>query len=334
MQPERLNPAAPVRRISFLEVTHKGNRELLQQYVRYGLGVTNLALGMLRDVTLHVRKFLADITQPEDKNICVITSGEMETYLKKLQEEKIRATSYNAKIMAILHFFNFLLARRYVEHIPFDVDLYLKKEVRVHHDRSVETETAIEILGKLSSFPEEIRLMYLHLWALGLRISEVCALRGDAYYIQGQDTWIKVYQTKMHTYKRMPIPTALYKLMKVYLKKYNIGAESYVFQNTHGGAYCSGTLQKKLKKCCEENDIAAGTYHFESHGYRHTIATNYYDNGVSVQGVRDYLGHVYEEMTLQYIDYMPKKVEKAGEDYFHQHGSLATGLKGSEQKNG
>ena len=53
----------------------------------------------------------------------------------------------------------------------------------------------------------------------------------------------------------------------------------------------------------------------------------FYDSGVSLQGVRDYLGHVYEEMTQQYIDYMPRKIEKANEKYFKEHGSLAAGLK-------
>lgn len=72
--------------------------------------------------------------------------------------------------------------------------------------------------------------MYLHLWGIGLRISEVCTLKGRRYYIQGEDAWIQVYQIKMKTYKRIPIPAALYKLMLVYLKKYRIKAEDYVFQ--------------------------------------------------------------------------------------------------------
>lgn len=56
----------------------------------------------------------------------------------------------------------------------------------------------------------------------------------NAYYIQGKDAWIQVYQIKMRTYKRIPIPDALYKLMKVYLKKHGIKADDYVFQNAKG----------------------------------------------------------------------------------------------------
>lgn len=53
-----------------------------------------------------------------------------------------------------------------------------------------------------------------------------------------------------------------------------------------------------------------------------------YDNGVSIQGVRDYLGHDYLEMTEQYIDYMPGKIAKANTEFFEKPGnSLAANLK-------
>ena len=44
-------------------------------------------------------------------------------------------------------------------------------------------------------------------------------------------------------------------------------------------------------------------------------------------------GHDYEEMTEQYIDYMPKKIEKASEEYFSRH-SLAACMKRGEKTDG
>lgn len=333
-QPERLDPARPVKYLSFLEVGHKGNRKLLKQYMQYGLGITNLAINNLRGEFLYVRNFLAWIDQSGGYDVLTSTPKQMDRFFQDLLKKHLKAASYNDQVIAIVHFFSFLLVRRYIERIPFSEDLYLKKEIPVHHDRSVEPESAAEILSKLHSFPEEIRLMYLHLWCLGLRISEVCTLKGNAYYRQGRDAWIQVYQTKMRTYKRIPIPDALYRLMQVYLKKYQIKPEDYVFQNSNGGAYRSGTFRKKMLDCCEENHIQKGEYIFKSHDYRHTVATCFYEEGVSIQGVRDYLGHMYEEMTLQYLDYMPKKIDQANEEYFSQHKSLAAGLlkKGGEKR--
>ncbi len=333
IQPERLDAASPVSSISFTEVTHKKNRELLKKYIRYGLGITNLSVSVIRGEHSAIRNFLNDICQDENEDVCSVTPAQMDDYFKKQRQRSVQAETYNKNVMCIQHFFNFLKVRQYIERIPFDAECCLKKIIPRHLDRSVAQEAADEILEKLCCFPETIRIMYLHLWGVGLRISEVCTLKGNAYYIQGKDAWIQVYQIKMRTYKRIPIPDALYKLMKVYLKKHGIKADDYVFQNAKGGAYCKSTFRYNMLKYCELNNIQNGGYVFKSHDYRHTIATYFYDTGVSLQSIRDYLGHDYEEMTEQYIDYMPKKIEKASEEYFSRH-SLAACMKRGEKTDG
>lgn len=97
-----------------------------------------------------------------------------------------------------------------------------------------------------------------YLKAIGLRISEVCTLKGNAYYIQGKDAWVQVYQTKMRSYKRIPIPYALYRLMMVYLKKHQVGPDDYAFQSSQGEAYRSATFRMKMQECCEKNGIKGG----------------------------------------------------------------------------
>lgn len=87
-----------------------------------------------------------------------------------------------------------------------------------HNDRSVPERIYTEILSKLAEFPEHLRLMFLHLWCTGIRGSEVCTLTGGDYEEKNGDYWLKVYQVKMKTYKRVPIPEALYKLVQVYKK--------------------------------------------------------------------------------------------------------------------
>lgn len=333
LQPERIVPSDSIRKLSFLEVPHQRNREILKQYMRYGLGITNLSIRNLWSGFMYVRKFMVELVRSED--VCVVTEQQMDAYFRKLQERKIQAETYNKILMYIQHFYNFLQVRGYIKKSPFCIAYYMKKVMPQHHDRSVELETSREILQSLHLFPERVRLMYLHLWGIGLRISEVCTLKGNAYYAQGKDKWIQVYQNKMKNYKRIPIQESLYYVMMVYLKKYGIEENDYVFQNRRGGAYYSITFQKQMLRCCKENQIQNGEYIFRSHDYRHGIATLFYDRGVSLQGVRDYLGHTYEEMTQQYIDYIPRKLENANDKYFKQHKSLALNLtKKKGKKNG
>ena len=58
------------------------------------------------------------------------------------------------------------------------------------------------------------------------------------------------------------------------------------------------------------------------------MASLFYDNEVSLQSIRDYLGHMYDEMTQQYIDYMPRRIEAANEEYFEEpDNDLTAGLR-------
>lgn len=111
----------PIRSGTYLswEVVNKQNRKLLQQYFRYGIGITNLALNNLRSEFNYVRKFLVELDQPEEENVCMLTAERMDTYFKQLQTRNLQSVSYNKILMAILHFFQFLFARRYIEKIPF-----------------------------------------------------------------------------------------------------------------------------------------------------------------------------------------------------------------------
>ena len=229
LQPERVDPSYPIKRFSFLEVSRKDNRKLLQRYMRYLLGVTNLSMRTIHTEFTYVRNFAIWMDEPDSPGIGSATPDQMDQYFKALQRKKLQAASYNDQVMTILHFFNFLVVRRYRESVPFSEELYLQKEIPVHHNRSVEAAVVKEIMGKLYRFPEDIRLMYLHLWAAGLRISEVCALKGNAYFLQAQDTFIQVYQNKMKSYKKIPIPAALYELMQVYLKKHSVKPNEYLF---------------------------------------------------------------------------------------------------------
>lgn len=323
---DRVNESASLESISFMEIRQKENREILQSYMKYEIGVTGQSLSTIVRRFKVVRNFLEFL---EDAGIPVVkcTALEIEKYAQKLRERQIQAKGYNERLSGIGHFFKFMEVRKYIKRVPFRLEYYMQKVVNRHHDRSVEYDVYMEILKKLYRFPERLRCMFLHLWCIGLRASEVCVLKGNAYERQGKDCWIHVYQVKMKTYKRIPIPEGLYQVMEVYLRKHQIQPEDYIFQDTKGGPCLYKTFRSQMLKACAENGIENGNYIFKSHDYRHTVATMFFDNAVSVQSIRDYLGHTYEEMTRQYIDYMPQRIAEANEEFFTERESLASRLK-------
>ena len=324
---DRVNPSASKEGISFLEIHDLSNRKYAQEYMKYELGITGQAVSTILKRYLSVREFIVFLEQKEVP-VCGCGREHADAYFRKLLGRNLGAKGFNERVFGITHFYKFLTVRRYVERVPFRQEYYMQKVMPVHHDRSVEMETYIGIMQKLRYFPEHLRCMFLHLWCLGLRGSEVCTLKGNAYYRQGEDFWIQIYQIKTKGYKRIPVPEGLYEIMRVYIKKYQIELEEYIFKNTKGGAFLYPTFRVQMLKHCRENQIQGGEYIFKSHDYRHTVASLFYDHEVSLQSIRDYLGHMYDEMTQQYIDYMPRRIEAANEEYFEEpDNNLAAGLR-------
>ena len=323
---ERINESNPAGCLIFEDVKNRENRELLKRYMKYLIAVSDLSVSNIRDKSMYLRNYLKFL-DGEKLTVGAVVREIFEVYINQILEKELEPKSFNTELLAVTQFYNFLLVRGEVSRMPYRPNDYIQKSFEIHHDRSVEADVSEEIISKLRYFPEHLRLMYLHLWGIGLRASEVCTLKGDAYEWDGRDAWIKVWQPKMRKYKRVPIPEMLYRLMKVYIKKYDIGAEDYLFPNSKGGAFRYGTLRSQMLRYCEENQIHGGEYIFRSHDYRHSVATEFYDNGVPLSSVRDYHGHTYDEMTLQYVDHMPERVEKAADAVFRNpENNLAAGL--------
>lgn len=323
----RVNESDSFRSVSFIEITMPENRRYAQEFMKYQIGITGQSLSTIVIKYNRIKQFLIWLCE-NGQIACECSEGQVNEYLQELQKRNIIAKTFNECVTGISQFYRLMIVHGHMERMPFHPEYYLKKVIRTHHDRSVSTDICTELLGKIYLLPEHLRCMYLHLWCLGLRISEVCTLKGNAYYRKDNETWIKVYQIKMKTYKRIPIAEGLYKIMQVYIKRKHIGPDDYLFTNRNGGAYLTATFREQMKRFCEIQGVDGGEYLFQSHDYRHTVATFFYDNGASLQSVRDYLGHSYQEMTEQYIDYVPKKIAKANDEYFKQPGhSLAAGLR-------
>lgn len=265
----RLNPANPVKTLSFMNTEKKENREILQEYMKYCLGVTHLSINSIQEELFYIQAFAMWLEESTETDLKNVSEDEMQKYFQVIGSKK--ASHFNDIVVTIHQLYVYLQTKGIIKQIPFNYQYYLKKQVLHHNNRSVKMEIYETILSRLKDFPEVPRLILLHSMLLGLRISEVCCLKGNAYYWQGRDAWIQVYQIKMRTYKRIPIPEVLYKIMKVYIKKYDIGSEDYVFQNKKGGAYHYGSFKFQIKKIFDEDSEIYQEYDFKSHDFRHTM---------------------------------------------------------------
>ncbi len=326
----RMNPANPTASFTFYCVEDKENRRVFQQYMKYLIGISRLSINSIRARYYAIRQFLEYCDEKQISALTVMPE-EMDVYFEWIDKD-IQEATFNDKLDGITGFFQFMVVKGMRSEMPFVKEYYVKHEIIAHHDRGVPQETINAILSNLYQFPEPLRLMYLHLWCLGLRISEVCTIKGDAYFLQNGDAWIRVHQNKMRAEKVIPIPSMLYKAMRTWIEKNKIAADKYVFQNTTGGAYRDTTFRHQMIRMCEKLGINCGEYVFRAHDYRHTVSTTMYQKKISLPTIRDYLGHQSENMTKQYIDYLPGKIDLANQRYFkNEQNVLAPKTDGKEE---
>lgn len=260
-----------------------------------------------------------------------LTAAEIDLYMRELQKECVEIATFNDKVAEIHCLFRFLTARGHYSKVPFYPEYYIKREPVPHHYRSVPQNTVTEILQNLNQLPEDMRLMYLHLWCLGLRINEVCSIKREGYYLKEGVAWLRIYQHKMKMEKVIPIPMILYRSMMVYIERKKIGIDSYVFQNSKGGPFLSTHYWHEMVAWCKKQGIRCGDHVFQTHDYRHSVATALYERGASIQAIREFLGHKHENMTRRYIDCIQKHVDMSSEQYYKEQKSLVSEWRGSDK---
>lgn len=122
----RYDPTRPVKRISFLDIADKGNREYLKKYVKYQLGVTGASGQNIWARTYITKAFLRFLDQ-EKLAVDKLTVAEIDLYMRKLQEENVEMITFNDKVAEIHCFFRFLTARGYYSKVPFYPEYYIKR---------------------------------------------------------------------------------------------------------------------------------------------------------------------------------------------------------------
>ena len=308
----------------FDRIKNENNRALMKQYMKYEIGISSRAVNTILSRYGMLMRFM-DYCDTKGIKVQDLTPNDMDRYVESLEKRDISETTFNVSVTAIEGFYRYLTIKKLVPKIPFEASYYKKKTVYIHKDRSVSEENQESLLLNLKYFPEHLRLMCLNIWATGIRVNEICTVRGDAYTFDGEDAYLNVMQYKMVAEKQIPIPKTVYDLMTDYIRRNHIGSDEYVFKNKNGGAYQASTFRKQVQALCRKYQIGDPDYIYRPHDFRHLVGTELFDTGASLQAIRDYHGHRNENMTRSYIDYMPGKVDKANTSYFKNTDTLLPG---------
>lgn len=334
---ERINKAGCSHILNFRRIESVHNRDLVKVYFKRLLGNTVLAFSTITNMLVHVVDFCNYI---HDKNLEDVTSTDIYEYLDENQEFSL---SYYNKIVNVLNdMYNYFKVQKIITTSnPVKDDMYRKgKEKFVGN--LVDEFTILQIFNHLHKAPFSYMLIFLINYCTGMRISDVCQLKTDCLYDDGDggyyvrtDNCQKMQKTIMNL-----IPKALYELIQEQIKVINNldYEEVYLFpsENEHLRPYVAQTYRTKFKALCKEWGIknADGSeYNYRTHSYRHTIATElrveYKVPLITIQ--KAVLWHQEIQMTYRYVEQNLDFRQMNADKYFSKMGEseLAEWMKDS-----
>lgn len=141
---------------------------------------------------------------------------------------------------------------------------------------------------------------------LGLRISDILALRLSDIVKDGERYRLSIVEQKTGKARVFTVPLALYQFVRLYCMDNDIPADAIMFPLSER------QIQKHLKAVCDY----LGYEGISTHSFRKFYATEIYrNNGYNIALVQQLLQHSSPAVTQRYIGIQQKELETAIENH-------------------
>lgn len=303
----QLNLSQGARSLSFFGIQQPWLRQAAKRYMRYRLATYSPADCLRKMASLVTfSQFLSQhhsVVHVADIGRTLILD-----YLGYLTSSNL---SEATRIHEIVHLRDFLelCAREGWASVPekpliYSEDIPRRKKAL---PRFIPQEVLDQLNAYLDALPAHITRMMLLLQECGMRASELCSLPLDCLLQDASGDWfLRSYQSKMHKEHVIPISregaVVIQEQRRTAMEALGQGCQ-YLFPSPKGLPFPQQTLRNALNRLAYEKDIRDATgklWRFQSHQFRHTVATRMINLGVPLHIIQRYLGHETMEMTGVY----------------------------------
>ena len=247
-----------------------------------------------------------------------ISSNDIHSYLKYLNDIPLTDKSIARNISCLKSFYKFLLIEKEVTSNPME-DIESPK-VRKSLPKALTEEEIISLLDVplIDNFSYRNKAMLELLYATGMRVTELINLK-----IQDVDLDSATVRTIGKGSKERIIPIGDYGLryMEIYLKEYRPKLlkkdwNDYIFLNNHGKQITRQGFFKVIKKRKDEIGLKKD---LSPHTLRHSFATHLLNHGAHLRSIQELLGHS-DIGTTQIYTHVSNEHLKDNYKNYHPHG--------------
>jgi len=249
-----------------------------------------------------------DLLNHSNKATAEITAEEIHHFYHYLQSRpnKVKAGALseqyiNHHLYALRTFFNWLEETGEITENPIST-MKFKSPERNH--RQPLTQSEINQLFASCTNQKETALLHLF-YSCGLRSSEGTALDRKDIHFQKQILYVR--EGKGAKRRAVPMTRKVAEELECYCQ--TIDTKPFI-TNQEGNRISGDSCNRLLKKILERTEIKKG---ITLHHLRHSIATHLLESGLSIESVRDFLGHGHLETTQIYAKVHQCQLKKMNE---------------------
>lgn len=291
---------------------------------------TNRSLSVLRTYVLSVTYLSRSISQHGTTGTVTDISRDMGlSYMSDLRMAGLANTTMKKCIHAVRLFLDISTREKWIS-IKNPIIFYTEE---IPREKKVVPrfipDMVLEQLNKnIEMFEPTIMRMLIVLQECGMRISEICTLHTDCLIVDSDgDYFLKTYQSKMSKEHCIPIS----------IETCNVIKEQIDYVARHHGENCEWLFPVELKNRVGSRNIRSGLpykertityrinsvaqianitgsngkpFRFQTHMFRHTVATKMINNGVPQHIVQRFLGHETPMMTSTYAHIMDSTMKR------------------------
>ena len=259
----------------------KSNKRASATILAYGKDIDQLIL------------FLEELKKEQ---IHEVTSGDIQSFLAKLQEKGYTAKSLSRKLNSTRTFYRFLKINEYVTDDPSLLVKHPKYEL---NPPRILTPLEYRALRDAASVDPRIYAIIEILLQTGIRIGELANLRTqDA---RENSLLIRIYEA--HQEREVPLNRRAKEALKRYLEGRPHTTSDYIFVTKTGKPF----LVRNIRDSVERYFKKAGIENAKINDLRHTFVAHHLKHGISIVFLSKVLGHKRLSSTERYLEYVKEK---------------------------
>jgi len=251
-------------------------------------------LGYSKGVINNYPKYAQNLLHYTKTEAITITENQIKEYYEYLQTKPnqrrkgiISQSHIHSNLLAIRIFFEYLQRIGKIKRNPYT----LKVKSPIHNQRNILTQEEIKILYKTAQNLEETILLHL-CYGCGLRRSEAQNL--NIKDVNFEQKLLFVRKGKGKKRRVIPLTEKITTDLQHYYKQNqwyrNENQESFLI-NIQGNRITGTTIYENFKKLLQKTKINTSDATICLHSLRHSIATHLLENEMSIEMVRNFLGH-------------------------------------------